>query len=119
MERGGGYGLIHEIVGALMADGEAASSAFVLSAQIPFYDDCPFRENAEAGGSVLVDAQRRYAVRDKADLICILFGEAAVKKRQLQIFCCEPFNIDAAGSLGVCSEVLTNQAFSQFVNLVI
>ena len=78
-ERGEGDRLIHEIVGALMADGEPASAALVLSAQIPLYDDCPFRKNAEAGGSVLMNAQRRYAVRDKADLICILFGKAAVE----------------------------------------
>ena len=66
-----------------------------------------------------MNAKRRYAVCDETNLIGILFGKAAVKKRQLQVFCCEPFNIDAAGSLGVCSEVLTNQAFSQFVNLII
>ena len=75
---------VHDVVGALVADGEAPSAAFVLPPQTALDHDGSSGIHAPDNGPVLVDAQRGHAVRNEADLVAVLLGKASVQQGQLQ-----------------------------------
>lgn len=75
---------VHDVVGALVADGEAPPAAFVLPPQAALDHDGSSGIHAPDDGSVLVDAQRGHAVRNEADLVAVLLGKTSVQQGQLQ-----------------------------------
>ena len=75
---------VHDVVGALVADGEAPSAAFVLLPQAALDHDGSSGIHAPDDGSALIDAQRGHAVRNEADFVAVLLGKAAVQQGQLQ-----------------------------------
>ena len=81
---GAGNCPVHDVVGALVADGEAPSAAFVLLPQAALDHDGSSGIHAPDNGPVLVDAQRGHAVRNEADLVAVLLGKASVQQGQLQ-----------------------------------
>ena len=81
---GAGNRPVHDVVGALMADGKAPSAAFVLLPQAALDHDGSSGIHAPDNGPVLVDAQRGHAVRNEADLVAVLLGKASVQQGQLQ-----------------------------------
>ena len=81
---GAGNRPVHDVVGALVADGEAPSAAFVLPPQAALDYDGSSGIHAPDNGPVLVDAQRGHAVRNEADLVAVLLGKASVQQGQLQ-----------------------------------
>lgn len=99
---------VHDVVGALVADGEAPSAAFVLLPQTAFDHDGSSGIHAPDDGSVLTDAQRGHAVRNEADLVAVLLGKAAVQQGQLQKVRDEPLDVHAAGMLRFLPKVLAN-----------
>ena len=110
---------VHDVVGALVADGEAPSAAFVLPPQTALDHDGSSGIHAPDNGPVLVDAQRGHAVRNEADLVAVLLGKAAVQQGQLQKVRNEPLDVHAAGALRFLPKVLANQALAQFVEFLI
>ena len=108
MKGGAGNRPVHDVVGALVADGEAPSAAFVLPPQAALYHDGSSGIHAPNNGPVLVDAQRGHAVRNEADLVAVLLGKAAVQQGQLQKVRNEPLDVHAAGALRFLPEILAN-----------
>ena len=119
VESSRGNSPVHDVVGALVADGEAPSAAFVLPPQAALDYDGSSGIHAPDNGPVLVDAQRGHAVRNEADLVAVLLGKAAVQQGQLQKVRNEPLDVHAAGALRFLPKVLANQALAQFVEFLI
>lgn len=99
---------VHDVVGALVADGEAPPAAFVLPPQAALDHDGSSGIHAPDNGPVLVDAQRGHAVRNEADFVAVLLGKAAVQQGQLQKVRNEPLDVHAAGALRFLPEILAN-----------
>lgn len=74
---------VHDVVGALVADGEAPPAAFVLPPQTALDHDGSSGIHAPDDGSALIDEQRSHAVRNEADLVAVLLGKAAVQQVNL------------------------------------
>ena len=108
MKGGAGNRPVHDVVGALVADGEAPPAAFVLLPQAALDHDGSSGIHAPDNGSALIDAQRGHAVRNEADLIAVLLGKAAVQQGQLQKVRNEPLDIHAAGALRFLPKILAN-----------
>ena len=119
MKGGAGNCPVHDVVGALVADGEAPSAAFVLPPQAALDYDGSSGIHAPDNGPVLVDAQRSHAVRNEADLVAVLLGKAAVQQGQLQKVRNEPLDVHAAGALRFLPKILADQALAQFVEFLI
>ena len=105
---GAGNRPVHDVVGALVADGEAPPAAFVLLPQAALDHDGSSGIHAPDNGSALIDAQRSHAVRNEADLIAVLLGKAAVQQGQLQKVRNEPLDVHAAGALRFLPKILAN-----------